>query len=332
MQALTGGALAGRYGIDVTTDDPQLGDDPTGDSLDALLCGVQAGGAGVTGRGSSPGHGSIRRKVGLPTRRRSERRTPTGATPARMPARTSGARQAPAIVTRMGRDRVRARFAAGEWSAGRRRRYVEINISGARTPARGQRPRPHRRRAVQSLARCRQSGIRPRSGWRFASGCLAVELAVLPNILCRVVCDPPVFGEVRQVHVVPPLEGRKRRLVLRCRGWCAAAAVRSANISIKTTSCACCTRTYTTIVKVLAPPIRVTFGGSRGNGVIHTGDLLGGRAPRAPRRLNATTWPAECMAIRPPVEAVEAPPIRKRFACHAHRGGFAPPPGHKDRP
>ena len=42
LQALTGGALAGRYGMDVTAGDPQLVDDPTGDSLDALLCAVQA--------------------------------------------------------------------------------------------------------------------------------------------------------------------------------------------------------------------------------------------------------------------------------------------------
>ena len=42
LQALTGGALAARYGIDVAPDDPELVEDPTGDSLDALLCAVQA--------------------------------------------------------------------------------------------------------------------------------------------------------------------------------------------------------------------------------------------------------------------------------------------------
>lgn len=42
LRALTDGSLAGRYGITVVADDPELVDDPTGDSLDALLCAVQA--------------------------------------------------------------------------------------------------------------------------------------------------------------------------------------------------------------------------------------------------------------------------------------------------
>ena len=42
LRALTGGELAARYGITVEADDPELVDDPTGDSLDALLCAVQA--------------------------------------------------------------------------------------------------------------------------------------------------------------------------------------------------------------------------------------------------------------------------------------------------
>ena len=41
-QVLTSGALANRYGVTVMVDDPELVDDPTGDSLDALLCAVQA--------------------------------------------------------------------------------------------------------------------------------------------------------------------------------------------------------------------------------------------------------------------------------------------------
>ena len=42
LAALTSGALATRYGMNVVGDDPELVDDPTGDSLDALLCAVQA--------------------------------------------------------------------------------------------------------------------------------------------------------------------------------------------------------------------------------------------------------------------------------------------------
>ena len=35
-------SVAGRYGVTVVADDAELVDDPTGDSLDALLCAVQA--------------------------------------------------------------------------------------------------------------------------------------------------------------------------------------------------------------------------------------------------------------------------------------------------
>ena len=42
LRALTSGDLAARYGVTVVADDPELIDDPTGDSLDALLCAVQA--------------------------------------------------------------------------------------------------------------------------------------------------------------------------------------------------------------------------------------------------------------------------------------------------
>ena len=42
VDALRSGKLAARYGIAVVVDDSQLIDDPTGDSLDALLCAVQA--------------------------------------------------------------------------------------------------------------------------------------------------------------------------------------------------------------------------------------------------------------------------------------------------
>ena len=42
LEALTSGALATRYGMTVVAHDPELVDDPTGDSLDALLCAVQA--------------------------------------------------------------------------------------------------------------------------------------------------------------------------------------------------------------------------------------------------------------------------------------------------
>ena len=42
LEALTSGALATRYGMTVVADDPELVEDPTGDSLDALLCAVQA--------------------------------------------------------------------------------------------------------------------------------------------------------------------------------------------------------------------------------------------------------------------------------------------------
>ena len=42
LEALTSGALANRYGMTVMADDPDLVDDPTGDTLDALLCAVQA--------------------------------------------------------------------------------------------------------------------------------------------------------------------------------------------------------------------------------------------------------------------------------------------------
>lgn len=42
LEALTSGALSSRYGVTVTVDDPKLMDDETGDSLDALLCAVQA--------------------------------------------------------------------------------------------------------------------------------------------------------------------------------------------------------------------------------------------------------------------------------------------------
>ena len=42
LEALTSGALSSRYGVTVAADDPELTDDPTGDSLDALLCAVQA--------------------------------------------------------------------------------------------------------------------------------------------------------------------------------------------------------------------------------------------------------------------------------------------------
>ena len=42
LEALMSGALAHRYGVTVVAGDPALVDDPTGDSLDALLCAVQA--------------------------------------------------------------------------------------------------------------------------------------------------------------------------------------------------------------------------------------------------------------------------------------------------
>ena len=42
LEALTSGALSSRYGVTVVADDPELVDDLTGDSLDALLCAVQA--------------------------------------------------------------------------------------------------------------------------------------------------------------------------------------------------------------------------------------------------------------------------------------------------
>ena len=42
LKALTSGALSNRYGVTVAADDPALVDDSTGDSLDALLCAVQA--------------------------------------------------------------------------------------------------------------------------------------------------------------------------------------------------------------------------------------------------------------------------------------------------
>lgn len=42
LRALTSGRLAARYGVTVAGDDPELVDDPTGDTLDALLCAVQA--------------------------------------------------------------------------------------------------------------------------------------------------------------------------------------------------------------------------------------------------------------------------------------------------
>ena len=42
LEALTSGALSNRYAMTVVADDPELVDDPTGDSLDALLCAVQA--------------------------------------------------------------------------------------------------------------------------------------------------------------------------------------------------------------------------------------------------------------------------------------------------
>ena len=42
LEAMTSGALANRYGMTVVADDPELVDDPTGDSLEALLCTVQA--------------------------------------------------------------------------------------------------------------------------------------------------------------------------------------------------------------------------------------------------------------------------------------------------
>ena len=42
LDALTSGSLSERYGVTVAVDDAGLVDDPTGDSLDALLCAVQA--------------------------------------------------------------------------------------------------------------------------------------------------------------------------------------------------------------------------------------------------------------------------------------------------
>ena len=42
LDALTSGSLSERYGVTVAADDADLVDDPTGDSLDALLCAVQA--------------------------------------------------------------------------------------------------------------------------------------------------------------------------------------------------------------------------------------------------------------------------------------------------
>ncbi len=42
VNALTGGELVPSYGVIVVAADPNLLDDPTGDSLDALLCAVQA--------------------------------------------------------------------------------------------------------------------------------------------------------------------------------------------------------------------------------------------------------------------------------------------------
>ena len=67
LEALTSGALASRYGVTVVADDPELVDDPTGDSLDALLCAVQAAWAwlnrreifGEAGAGIDPREGWI---------------------------------------------------------------------------------------------------------------------------------------------------------------------------------------------------------------------------------------------------------------------------------
>ena len=42
VDALTSGALAALYGVVVSVEDPELVEDPSGDSLDALLCAVQA--------------------------------------------------------------------------------------------------------------------------------------------------------------------------------------------------------------------------------------------------------------------------------------------------
>lgn len=42
LEALTSGALSGRYGLTVVADKPEFVDDPGGDCLDALLCAVQA--------------------------------------------------------------------------------------------------------------------------------------------------------------------------------------------------------------------------------------------------------------------------------------------------
>ena len=42
LEALTSGALSGRYGLTVVANKPEFVDDPTGDRLDALLCAVQA--------------------------------------------------------------------------------------------------------------------------------------------------------------------------------------------------------------------------------------------------------------------------------------------------
>ena len=73
LRALTDSSLAGRYGVTVVVDDAELVDDPTGDSLDALLCAVQAAWAW---RDSSKLFGSSQPTVGRagsPTPRRSER-------------------------------------------------------------------------------------------------------------------------------------------------------------------------------------------------------------------------------------------------------------------
>ena len=78
LNALTSGGLAAWYGVGVAADDPELVEDPTGDSLDALLCAAQAAWAW---RNCARLFGNRRIdpwKGGSPIRRRSERRLVSG--------------------------------------------------------------------------------------------------------------------------------------------------------------------------------------------------------------------------------------------------------------
>ena len=77
LEALTSGALASRYGVTVVANDPEHVDDPTGDSLDALLARSRLRGHGRTEASSSarPGSASIRARAGSPIRARWNRST-----------------------------------------------------------------------------------------------------------------------------------------------------------------------------------------------------------------------------------------------------------------